>query len=47
MNSYELWNLRYHYIENQISGEYPELADDYLEYVTDKLYNEMYEEQPE
>ena len=47
MNSYDLWNLRYHYIENQISGEYPELADDYLEYVTDKLYNEMYEEQPE
>ena len=47
MNSYDLWNLRYPYIENQISGEYPELADDYLEYVTDKLYNEMYEEQPE
>lgn len=47
MTSYDLWNLRYHYIEGQISGKYPELAEDYLEYVTDKLYNEIYEEQPE
>lgn len=47
MTSYDLWNLRYHYIENQIADEYPDLADDYLEYVTDKLYNEIYEEQPE
>ena len=39
-----LRNLRYHFIEKQITGEYPELAADYLEYVTDMVYNELYAE---
>ena len=47
MTSYDVWNLRYHYIQNQLTDKYPELAEDYLEYITDKLYNELYEEQPE
>ena len=43
-DTYEKWNLRYHFIEKQITGEYPELAADYLEYVTDMVYNELYAE---
>lgn len=46
-SNYEQWDLRYHFIEKQISDEYPELAEDYLEYLTEMIYNEMYnEEQP-
>ncbi len=41
--AYERWDLRYHFIEKQITDEYPELADDYVEYVTDMIYNELYE----
>ena len=44
IDTYEKWNLRYHFIEKQITGEYPELAADYLEYVTDMVYNELYAE---
>lgn len=32
------------FIEKQITDEYPELAADYLEYVTDIVYNELYTE---
>ena len=42
--TYDKWNLRFHFIEDQIKGEYPELAGDYLEYVTDMIYNELYAE---
>ncbi len=42
--AYEKWDLRYHFLEKQIAGEYPELAADYLEYITDMIYNELYEE---
>lgn len=45
LGTYEKWELRYHFIENQIKGEYPELAEDYLEYITDMIYNELYAEQ--
>ena len=45
LETYEKWELRYHFIENQIKGEYPELAEDYLEYITDMIYNELYAEQ--
>lgn len=41
--AYEKWDLRYHFIEKQIKSEYPELAADYLEYITDMIYNELYE----
>ena len=44
MDTYEKWNLRYHFIEKQITDEYPELVADYLEYVTDMVYNELYSE---
>lgn len=43
-SNYEQWDLRYHFIEKQISDEYPELADDYLEYITELIYNDMYSE---
>lgn len=43
-DTYEKWNLRYHFIEKQITDEYPELAADYLEYITDMVYNELYAE---
>lgn len=45
LGTYEKWELRYHFIENQIKGEYPELAEDYLEYITGMIYNELYTEQ--
>lgn len=45
LETYGKWELRYHFIENQIKGEYPELAEDYLEYITDMIYNELYAEQ--
>lgn len=46
-SNYEKWDLRYHFIEKQLSDEYPELTEDYLEYITEKIYNELYnEEQP-
>ena len=44
IDTYEKWNLRYHFIEKQITGEYLELAADYLEYITDMVYNELYAE---
>ena len=43
-SNYEQWYLRYHFIEKQISDEYPELAEDYLEYITELIYNETYSE---
>ena len=43
-SNYDKWDLRYHFIEKQISDEYPELEEDYLEYITELIYNDMYSE---
>lgn len=43
-STYEKWDLRYHFIEKQISDEYSELAADYLEYITELIYNDIYSE---
>lgn len=42
---YDIWRRRYQFIKDQITAGHSELIEEYLEYLTEKIYNEYYEEE--
>lgn len=42
---YDTWRRRYQFIKEQITAGHSELIEEYLEYITEKIYNEYYEEE--
>lgn len=42
---YDIWRRRYQFIKEQITAGHSGLIEEYLEYLTEKIYNEYYEEE--
>ncbi len=42
--AYELWEKRYSFITNNLKDKYPEISDDYAEYLIEMFYNNTYED---